>query len=226
MIHFHMQRFNFSDFMVIELRWFKKKKKKKKKMLKTWTKWGILFFWYYPHLTSQHNKFCILVIFNTFFTLISLKLKSTSNWNENVQNPYIWFSMGIHHSNPYIHSTTVLCDSRLCIPIYIVHRGIRQGPQIIIHPAIDIILGQEDRSQDSTQNRCDTLPWYSILPVRVLLKLHLPCLQFERHGNVSEQLRSFSLHSSAMFPDASSNPSPTLIPEPAVQHWSFNKWQI
>ena len=31
-IHFHMQRFNFIDFMVIELRFFKKKNKKKKKM--------------------------------------------------------------------------------------------------------------------------------------------------------------------------------------------------
>ena len=30
MIHFHMQRFNFIDFMVIELRFFKKKKNKKK----------------------------------------------------------------------------------------------------------------------------------------------------------------------------------------------------
>ena len=51
----------------------------------------------------HHNatNFCILVIFNTFFTLISLKVK---------QNPYIWFSIGIDHSNPYIHSTTVLCD--------------------------------------------------------------------------------------------------------------------
>ena len=43
MIHFHMQRFNFIDFMVIELRFFKnnnnnnnkkKKKKKKKKKMK------------------------------------------------------------------------------------------------------------------------------------------------------------------------------------------------
>ena len=34
MIHFHMQRFKFSDFMVIELRFFKKKKKKKKKKMK------------------------------------------------------------------------------------------------------------------------------------------------------------------------------------------------
>ena len=30
MIHFHMQRFNFIDFVVIELRFFKKKKKKNK----------------------------------------------------------------------------------------------------------------------------------------------------------------------------------------------------
>ena len=31
MIQFHMQRFKFIDFMVIELRWFKKKNKKKMK---------------------------------------------------------------------------------------------------------------------------------------------------------------------------------------------------
>ena len=30
MIYFHMQRFKFIDFMVIELRFFKEKKKKKK----------------------------------------------------------------------------------------------------------------------------------------------------------------------------------------------------
>ena len=34
LIHFHMQRFNFIDFMVIELRFFKEKKKKKKKKKK------------------------------------------------------------------------------------------------------------------------------------------------------------------------------------------------
>ena len=34
LIHFHMQRFNFIDFMVIELRFFKKKKKKKMNMAK------------------------------------------------------------------------------------------------------------------------------------------------------------------------------------------------
>ena len=63
LIHFHMQRFKFIDFMVIELRFFKKKKKKKK--MKTWTKCGNHFFRYYVHLTSQHNKFCILVILHT-----------------------------------------------------------------------------------------------------------------------------------------------------------------
>ena len=37
MIHFHMQRFKFIGFMVIELRFFKKKKKKmRKNMDKMW----------------------------------------------------------------------------------------------------------------------------------------------------------------------------------------------
>ena len=27
------------------------------------------------------------------------------------EKPYIWFSMGIDYSSPYIHSTTVLCDT-------------------------------------------------------------------------------------------------------------------
>ena len=34
LIHFRMQRFNFIDFMVIELRFFEKKKKKMKNMAK------------------------------------------------------------------------------------------------------------------------------------------------------------------------------------------------
>ena len=42
-------------------------------------------------------------------------MKSTS---ENEQNPYIWFSMGIDHSNPYIHSTTVLCDKDILTTKY------------------------------------------------------------------------------------------------------------
>ena len=80
LIHFHMRRFKFIDFMVIELRFFKKKnKKKRKKMMKTWTKCGNNFLRYYVHLTSQHNNFMYTSYFDTFFTLISLKVKSTSN---------------------------------------------------------------------------------------------------------------------------------------------------
>ena len=52
----------------------------------------------YVHVTSQHNQFWYTVIFNTFFTLISLKVNKI-------------LIMGIDHSNPYIHSITVLCDS-------------------------------------------------------------------------------------------------------------------
>ena len=32
-----------------------------------------------------------------------------------VKYPYIWFSMGTDHSNPYIHSTTVLCDYQVVL---------------------------------------------------------------------------------------------------------------
>ena len=38
MIHFHMQRFNFIDFMVIELRFFKNNNKKKKKKMENMAK--------------------------------------------------------------------------------------------------------------------------------------------------------------------------------------------
>ena len=77
-----MQRFKFIDFVVIELRFFKnnnnkkKKKKKKKKKMETRTKCEnqILCTSY---ITTQ-PIFGILVIFHTFFTLISLKVKSTS----------------------------------------------------------------------------------------------------------------------------------------------------
>ena len=32
-----------------------------------------------------------------------------------MKNIIIWFSMGIEHSNPYVHSTTVLCDYSMAI---------------------------------------------------------------------------------------------------------------
>ena len=39
-------------------------------------------------------------------------IKSEINFKSKNKNiPYIWFSIGIDHSNPYIHSTTVLCDT-------------------------------------------------------------------------------------------------------------------
>ena len=79
MIQFYMQRFKFSDFMVIELRFFKKKKKKKK-MKENMDKMGKALFEILrmSYITKQ-PIFCLLVIFHTFSTLISLKVKSTSN---------------------------------------------------------------------------------------------------------------------------------------------------
>ena len=66
-------------------------------------KCGKHFLRYYACLTIQIKHFWMLVIFHTFFTLISLK-ESTWNWK------WKWRISGIDHSNPYIHSTTVLCD--------------------------------------------------------------------------------------------------------------------
>ena len=43
---------------------------------------------------------------------MSLKVNQLQIESENEECPYIWFSMGIDHSNPYIHSTTVLCDKK------------------------------------------------------------------------------------------------------------------
>ena len=63
----------------------------------------------FVYITSQHNKF----LYTGYFShILHLDIKSTSIESENEQNPYniIWFSMGIDHSNPYIHSTIVLCD--------------------------------------------------------------------------------------------------------------------
>ena len=75
MIQFHLQRF--VNFMVIELRWFKKKKEKK---MENMDKMGKALFEILHVLYHKTTNFCILVIFHTFFTLISLKVKSTSNW--------------------------------------------------------------------------------------------------------------------------------------------------
>ena len=60
----------------------------------------------------HHNTiiFGILLIFHTLFTLILLKSNKLQIKSENEQNPYMVFN-GIDHSNPYIHSTTILCDN-------------------------------------------------------------------------------------------------------------------
>ena len=76
MIHFHMQRFKFIDFMVVELRFYKKKKKKKKikMMMKTWTKCRNHFFRYYVYITSQHNKFLYTGYFSHILHLDIIKV--------------------------------------------------------------------------------------------------------------------------------------------------------
>ena len=79
LIHFYIQRFNFIDFMVIELRFFKKKNKKK--MKKNMDKMSKSFFQILCSYISHHitTNFCIPVAFHMLSTLISLKVKSTSN---------------------------------------------------------------------------------------------------------------------------------------------------
>ena len=55
-------------------------------------------------LHHSATNFCLLVIFHTFFTLISLKGKSTNN------HLICGFQLGIYHSQSLVHSTTLLCD--------------------------------------------------------------------------------------------------------------------
>ena len=94
MIYFHMQRF-----MVIEVRFFKKKMKNMDKMWKSDV-----------YFTSHYYQFLYTGCFSHVLypdiikSEINLKLKVKMN------NILIYGSMGIDHSNPYIHSTTVLCD--------------------------------------------------------------------------------------------------------------------
>ena len=70
-------------------------------------------FFFLTHLTSQHNKFLYTGNFSHILHLDNIKIVQIECENE--QNPYIWFLMGIDHSNPYIHSTTVLCDTCVCV---------------------------------------------------------------------------------------------------------------
>ena len=69
MIHFHIQRFKVIDFMVIELGFFRKKKMNEK----IDQMWKAILGKHVLH--NRSTNFCILVIFHTFFTFISLKVK-------------------------------------------------------------------------------------------------------------------------------------------------------
>ena len=71
-------------------------------MLKTWTKCGNHFSDIMYILYHNITTFCVLVIFHTFFTF--------KYQIEKLTKCLLWFSMGIDHTNPYIHSTTVQCD--------------------------------------------------------------------------------------------------------------------
>ena len=79
-----MQRFKFIDFIVIELRFFKKKKKKKK-MKKNMDKLWKYFLRYYASLTSQNNKSLFTGYFSHILHLdiikseINFKLKVKMN---------------------------------------------------------------------------------------------------------------------------------------------------
>ena len=50
-----------------------------------------------------------IFVYWLFFTHSSLWHHQLQIESENEQIPSIWFSMGIDHSNPFIHSTTLLC---------------------------------------------------------------------------------------------------------------------
>ena len=89
MIYFHMQRFNFIDFMVIEVR-------RRRRRWKTWQKCEKHFLSYYTHFISQHNQFLYTGYFSHILHLdiikseINFKLKVKMN-----KILIIWFSMGI-----------------------------------------------------------------------------------------------------------------------------------
>ena len=87
MIHFYMQRFNFIDFMVIEVCFFKKKKKK---MLKTWQKSKKHFLGYYTHFTSQHNQFLYTGYFSHLLHLDTIKSEINFKLKVKMNNIFIY----------------------------------------------------------------------------------------------------------------------------------------
>ena len=65
MTYFHMQRFKFTDLMVIEVRFFKEKKKKKKKKMKNMDKMWKSFF---QILCVSHITLLPTFVYRLFFT--------------------------------------------------------------------------------------------------------------------------------------------------------------
>ena len=72
-----MQRFKFIDYMVIEVRFFKKKKKNKMENMAKMKK--ALFKLLHTFYITTQPILVYWLFFYTFFTLISLKVKLTSN---------------------------------------------------------------------------------------------------------------------------------------------------
>ena len=129
-----MQRFKFIDFMVIEVRFFKKKKKMNKKMVDKM--WKSLF----QILCISHITLLPIFVYWLFFkhSLLSI-IKSEINLKLKV-NILIY---GIDHTNPYVHSTTVMCDIYVLVitplrDMLLVYRLEGRGP---INHNIPIITG-------------------------------------------------------------------------------------
>ena len=68
MIYFHMQRFKFIDFMVIEVRFFKEKKKKKKKKKKKMKNMDKMWKSFFQILCVSHITLLPIFVYRLFFT--------------------------------------------------------------------------------------------------------------------------------------------------------------
>ena len=91
--------FQISYLLVIIRRW------------RTWQKCEKHFLRYYTYLTSQINHFWFPGYFSPILHLDIIKSEINFKLKVKMNKMLIYgFSMGIDHSNPYIHSTTVLCD--------------------------------------------------------------------------------------------------------------------
>ena len=143
-MHFHMQRFKF---IVIELHFFKKKMKEN--TAKMWK----------PHFEILHMSYITVQLFFVynwiFFTHSQLQIES-----ENKQYSYIWFTMGIDQSNPYIHSTIVLCGI-ICRLILHLHLYIYTTYTRSILLLVDVNTTEQLYYQNNiaiSNNKCKMVP--------------------------------------------------------------------